>query len=47
MNTPRKYETPKLHKLDKAGKVTLGNSTGAFLDFNFPVGTPQAELTFS
>lgn len=47
MSTMRKYETPKLLKLEDASKATLGNASGGALDAAFPVGTPSNLLTFS
>lgn len=49
MHTPQKlaYTKPELVEVGSFEEVTLGNSTGASLDANFPAGTLFSDLTFS
>ena len=41
------YTKPELVEVGSFEDVTLGNSTGNFLDASFPVNTPFSALTFS
>ncbi|WP_239807405.1 lasso RiPP family leader peptide-containing protein [Croceicoccus hydrothermalis] len=41
------YEAPKMEKIGSFEELTLGSSTGNFLDADFPDGTPFGDLTFS
>lgn len=41
------YTTPELTVHGNVEEITLGSSTGNFLDVNFPVNTPFSHLTFS
>lgn len=47
--TPQKavYTKPAVTRIGSFEEVTLGNSTGGFLDAGFPAGTPRGDLTFS
>ncbi|WP_239806112.1 lasso RiPP family leader peptide-containing protein [Croceicoccus hydrothermalis] len=41
------YVSPVLEMIGSFEELTMGNSSGATLDFDFPVGTPDGELTLS
>jgi hypothetical protein len=41
------YEAPRLSELGSIRDLTSANTTGGFLDHDFPDGTPFGELTFS
>jgi hypothetical protein len=41
------YAAPKVQEVGEVQAMTLGNSTGNFLDQSFPNTTPKDQLTFS
>lgn len=45
--SPKEYRAPSLTKYGDVERITAGNSDGAFLDRDFPDGTPRGDLTFS
>jgi hypothetical protein len=45
--TKMPYVAPALERLGSFEELTLGHSTGNFLDKSFPTGTPFNQLTFS
>lgn len=49
MNTSEKlaYAKPALNQIGSFEEITLGGSTGSYLDATFPAGTPFSDLTFS
>lgn len=47
LNEVESYEPPSVVVYGDLADLTAGNSTGAFLDQDFPTGTPFGDLTFS
>jgi hypothetical protein len=43
----RIYSTPTIERLASVRELTLGQSTGRYLDDDFPRGTEFGDLTFS
>lgn len=41
------YRAPSLTKYGDVEQITAGNSSGLFLDQDFPDGTPADDITFS
>ena len=41
------YSSPQILELGTLAELTQANVVGDFLDDDFPVGTPQSELTFT
>lgn len=46
-STDLTYEKPAIEELGSVTEITLGATTGAALDADFPRGTPFGNLTFS
>ena len=46
-DTPVAYEAPRVVDYGTLTDVTAANTTGEFLDADFPAGTPKGDLTFS
>ena len=44
---PNEYHQPSLTKYGDVEEITAGNSTGSYLDRDFPEGTPKDDITFS
>lgn len=47
MKQLKEYQRPSLTKYGSVEQITAGNSSGSFLDYDYPRGTPQDDLTFS
>jgi hypothetical protein len=41
------YVAPTVTTLGSVASLTLGGTTGNYLDANYPAGTPRGSLTFS
>jgi hypothetical protein len=41
------YQPPRVESLGAVADLTLGQTSGNFLDATFPTGTPFSDLTFS